>query len=138
MWSSVPSVSEAIGSQATLRHELVVVARERLVLGQPVAVPPDVPEQAALGHVAEPLHAVGEDGDGRVDDRRALQRPARVAGHDLVEGEALLGAADEEVAPQLRDGDHDAGLADQPRVGGAVVHDAAGPRHGPLGLEAVP
>ena len=59
-----------------------------------------------------------------------------VAHHHLVEGDPLLGATDEEVAPQLRHGDHDPGLADQPRVGWTVVHDPARPRHGPLGLEA--
>jgi hypothetical protein len=85
--------------------------------------------------VAEPLDAVGQEWD-RVTHRESLERPAVVPDHHLVETDALFGAPDEDVPPQLRDSDHDAGLAHEPGICLAVIHDPCLPRDRTLRFEA--
>jgi hypothetical protein len=83
-----------------------------------------------------PSARMGEDGDGGVVDRRPFHRPASVAGHNLVEGQALLGSPHEKMAPQFRNWEHYSAFPDQKFVGRTVVHDSAGPCRRPVELEA--
>src|SRR5258708_1439347 len=76
-----------------------------------------------LGRVAKPLETVGENRDGRFAHRGAFQRESVVADHHLVQGETFLVAADEDVAPQFGDRDHNPGLTYHPGVRWSVIHD---------------
>src|SRR6267378_6409301 len=114
----------------------MVVRRERLILRQRVHEDSQIPEEMLLRRVTEPLDAVGKNRYGGVIDRRPLHRPTRVTDHDLVEREALLRTADEDVSRQPRNGNHDSCFADQKilrRCG--VVHDSAAPRDTPVRSE---
>src|SRR5579872_76919 len=82
-----------------------------------------------LGRVAEPLETVCENRDCRVAHRGTFHRPSVIANHHLVQGETFFGATDEDVAPQFRDRDHNAGLTHQPRMRWTVVHDPDIPCH---------
>ncbi len=117
-------------------RDLIAVGRERLSFRNRVAVEAQIPEQVRLRQVAQPLDAVGEDGNRRIADRRPFQRPTGIADHHFVQREAFFGPADEDVPPELRDLDHDAGFADQPLVGSAVVHEPGAPGHLALELES--
>src|SRR6185295_10535874 len=55
-----------------------------------------------------------------------------VTGHDLVQREPFLRAADEDVAPQLGYGHHDPRFPREELVGGAVVHESERIRDLPL------
>ena len=121
--------------EAHARDDLLVVGRERLALAEDVGVPAEVEEDALLRQVAQPLDAVGEERHGGDHGGGPLHRPARVAHHDHVQRDAFLAAAHEHVSLQLGNGDHHAGLAGEPFVVGAVVHEPRGPGDCPSGLD---
>src|SRR6185436_828157 len=108
---------------------------EGLTLREHIREEAEIPEPVSVGRQTEPLDAVGEEGNGGVAERQALHAPPIVTDHHLVEAEPLLRAADEEVAPDLRNGDHESRLAEQPILLRGVVHHADLPREVPLRVE---
>src|SRR5688572_24435579 len=81
--------------------------------------------------MAEPLHSVGKNRD-RIVHGEALHRPAGVTNHYLVEGKPLFGSAYKEMSPYLWNCHHDSGLASNPFVVRAVIHDSHGVSDGSL------
>src|SRR3982750_4703891 len=115
--------------------ELMIEIRPRLLLGDPVVEITDVPDQVAVGQVTEPFDAIGKERNG-VGECEPLDGPAIIAGHHLVEACSFLAASDEEIAPQLRNPEHEAGLTDEPLLGVSVIHETGLIREPPFGLEA--
>src|SRR5262245_49695889 len=85
--------------------------------------------------ITEPLDAVGQDGNGRIVDRRSFHRPPGIPDHDLVERETLLRAPDEDMAPDFWNFDHDPRLTEPKLVGRQVVEESAGPGYGSVCLD---
>src|ERR1700748_3683235 len=106
-----------------------MVRREALALRKPVVVVTEIPQKAMLWRIAEPLESVCETRDVRIPHRRACHRPSVITNHHLVQGEAFLGAADEDVAPKFGDRDHHTGLTYEPGVRWSVIHDPEIPCH---------
>src|SRR4030095_1022578 len=97
--------------------ELVVEGGELLLLRESVDVISRVPDDAMMVDAPHPLNAVAEDGNERVQEGATLDRPEVVARHDLVLGIPFLGAADEELARDFGDSNHESGLAEVPFLG---------------------
>src|SRR6476620_6073554 len=92
-----------------------------LFFGKLVGKRANVPDEMPARDVAEPFDAVSKERD-RIGKGEALDGPAVISRHHLVEARSLLAAADEEMAPQLWDSEHETRLSDEPRLRVSVIH----------------
>src|SRR5215467_8978204 len=117
---------------------LTRIGRERLALGENVVVIAEIPHEAMFWQISHPFESVCQQGHRGIVHRSSLHSPTIVTRHYFVEREALLGSANKQVPPSFGECDHDSRLADKPRSGGCIPHNAKTVSYRPIEVGKLP